>query len=216
MGIKYKLLIFDFDGTLVDTAPDIALYANEVLAEYGYPERSLAEVKKAVGRGVHELLRELAPAFGDQLPKLEEAVASFKKRYWARPVVHTKPFAGVVETLSGPLHVFKKAIVTNKPHSLTQKILDELSLSHFFNIVIGLDMEFPAKPHPASVKRVIESQNVQPFETLFLGDSYVDAETCLNAGIDFAWVDWGYDQLNGHTPAFRFSSPLDWKKLERA
>ncbi len=213
---KYKLLIFDFDGTLVDTAPDIALYANEVLAEYGYPGRTLTEVKKAVGRGVHELLRELAPAFGDHTPRLEEAVASFKKRYWAKPVVHTKPFGGVVETLSGPLRAFKKAIVTNKPYGLTQKILDELSLSHFFNIVIGLDMEFPAKPHPASVKRVMESQSVQPSETLFLGDSYVDAETCLNAGIDFAWVDWGYDQLNGHTPAFRFSNPLDWKKLESA
>ncbi|MGH7197188.1 MAG: HAD family hydrolase [Candidatus Omnitrophota bacterium] len=210
---KYKLLIFDFDGTLVDTAPDIALYANAVLAEHGFHARSLPEVKKAVGRGVHELLRELAPAFGEDPPKLDEAVISFKKRYWEKPVVHTRPFRGVVETLSGPLRPFKKAIVTNKPHGLTQKILDELSLGSFFDGVIGLDMEFPAKPDPASVRRVMESQNALPAETLFLGDSYVDAKTCRNAGVDFAWVDWGYDRANGFKPAFTFSSPLDWATL---
>jgi phosphoglycolate phosphatase len=212
---QYKLLIFDFDGTLVDTAPDIALYANHVLVEYGHPERTLTEVKKAVGRGVHELLRELAPAFGEDPARLESAVALFKKKYWEAPVVRTRPFAGVVDMLSGPLGPFYKAIVTNKPHGLTLKILSELSLSRFFRAVIGLDREFPAKPDPASALNVIETCGVTRAETLFVGDSYIDAETCGNAGIDFAWVDWGYDRLNGHKAAFRFSSPLDWASLAR-
>jgi len=210
----YQLIIFDFDGTLLDTAPDIALYANEVLRSRGYTEQTLPRVKKAVGRGVHELFKELEPSFKEGSQELEDAVAAFKRRYWARPVVHTKPYDGVLEMLAGPLSKFKKAIVTNKPHDLTQKILQTLSLSGFFDKVIGLDLGYPPKPDPASVLQLMGFFGAGRTDTLYIGDSNVDAETCRNARIDFAWVEYGYDKLSGLAPAFTFSSAFEWRKLQ--
>jgi phosphoglycolate phosphatase len=210
---KYKLLVFDFDGTLVDTAPDIALHANDVLREYGFECHTAERVKMAVGHGVHELLKGLSSGFGGDAERLEEAVLLFKKRYWDHPVVKTVPYPGVEANLSGPLKVFKKAIVTNKPHQLTQKILERLSMGRYFDHLIGLDAGFPAKPDPASLEHIMREANVSAAETLYFGDSRVDAETCLRAGVDFAWVSYGYDRLEGHKPKMTFENAYDWERV---
>lgn len=209
----YELLIFDFDGTLVDTLPDIALYAHQVLGEFGVKTPpTLEAVKKAVGRGVHELLKDLGISADQAL--LEEAVISFKRRYSETPVVRTKPYPGVKETLSGPLGNIKKAIVTNKPYALTIKILKELGLEIYFETVIGLDTGYPAKPDASSVNFVMTHYGIPPSKVLFIGDSSIDAETSRNAGIDFAWVNYGYDRLNGvYQPKFEFSGAYEWKSL---
>ena len=210
---KYKLILFDFDGTLVDTAPDISLHANSILNEFGLPVHAVSEIKKAVGRGVHELFKDLEPRFKEEPELLEKTVVSFKRRYWDLPVIHTKPYPGVVEMLSGPLGFFRKAIVTNKPHDLTQKILDKLSLSGYFEMVIGLDLAYPPKPDPAAVRHVLEALKAAPADALYIGDSKIDGQTCKNAGIDFAWVDYGYGGLDGITPTMKFSSPSEWQSL---
>ncbi len=210
---KYRLIIFDFDGTLVDTAPDIALHANDVLRSFGLPTHTIEAVKKAVGKGVHELFRDLSPALNEDETALENAVALFKENYWARPVVHTKTYPAVREMLSGPLASFKKAIVTNKPHDLAKKILEELSLSGYFEVVIGLDSDYPAKPDPSSVKHVMDFLKTSPKETLYIGDSHVDSQTCQNAGIDFGWASYGYDNLNGTPRAMEFQHADQWTKL---
>lgn len=212
---KYKLILFDFDGTLVDTAPDISLHANSILNEFGLPVHTVREIKKAVGRGVHELFKDLEPCFKEEPELLEKAVILFKRRYWDTPVIHTKPYPGAIEMLSGPLGCFKKAIVTNKPHDLTQKILDRLSLTGYFEMVIGLDLAYPPKPDPAAVRHVLTTLKTLPSETLYIGDSKIDGQTCKNASIDFAWADYGYDDLDGTTPAMKFSSPFEWESLSR-
>lgn len=213
MKIKsYQLIIFDFDGTLVDTASDIAFHANEILKEFGLGQRPIEAVKKAVGRGVHELLKDLGIIANEK--RLEQAVASFKRRYWESPVIHTRPYPGVREMLSGPLKNIRKTIVTNKPYGLTVKILQALSLESYFETVIGLDLQYPAKPDPASVRFVMDRWNTDTTKTLFIGDSAVDAETSENAGIDFGWVDYGYDTLKSlQKPLLRFSSPYEWEAL---
>ena len=210
---KYRLIIFDFDGTLVDTAPDIALHTNAVLRGLGLPAQPLEAVKKAVGRGVHELFRDLSPALNEDEAALENAVTLFKENYWARPVVHTRAYPAVTEMLAGPLATFKKAIVTNKPHDLAKKILEWLSLTGYFELVIGLDSDYPAKPDPSSVKHVMDFLKASPKETLYIGDSHVDSETSQNAGIDFGWVSYGYDDLNGTPRAMEFQSADQWAKL---
>ena len=210
---KYKLIIFDFDGTLVDTAPDIALHANRVLNEFGYPSHGIEEVKRAVGRGVHELLKGLNEGFIADAAKLETAVKLFKQNYLDEPVIFSKPYPGVKETLIGPLSGLKKAIVTNKPDQLTKKILGELSLASYFDMVIGLDSGYPAKPDPTSTQQVMKMLNASPNEVIFIGDSKVDDETCRNAGVDFGWVDYGYDELDGSVPVMKFSNPAEWKVL---
>ena len=210
---KYELLIFDFDGTLVDTVEDITYYANEVLVEFGYDVRTVPEVRKAIGFGVHELLKELAPDFDQNDSRFEEAVGLFKKKYRDGPVRKTAAFQGVRSMLEGPLANTKKAIVTNKPQDITEQILEELDLARYFEMTIGMNSGFLPKPDPASMLHVMRSLGCLPQKTIFIGDSGVDASTAQNAGIDFAWVSYGYDQPKTITPVARFSSARQWSSL---
>jgi phosphoglycolate phosphatase len=210
---RYKLIIFDFDGTLVDTAPDIRYHANAVLRDFGYPERSLSDVTRSIGRGVHELLKELAPAFDESPEILEKAVGSFKKRYWDAPVIHTAPYSGVREVLVKHYGSAIFAIATNKPDDITRAILEKLDLSRYFKAVIGMHAGFPPKPDPASVLEIMSRSNILASDTILIGDSGIDSQTGRNALIDFGWAPWGYDSMDGSTPSIRFERPYDWNAL---
>jgi phosphoglycolate phosphatase len=211
--MNYQLLLFDFDGTLVDTVSDIGHYANQILKSRGYPRASIPDVKHAVGWGVHELLQILAPGFRSDPSDLEKAVEEFKAAYRARPVRVTKPFPFVDEMLAGPLKKARRAIVTNKPQDITLRILDELDLAKYFEAVIGVGGDFPPKPDPSSVLHLIGRAGVAKERTLYIGDSCVDAETSALAGIDFAWMSYGYQALGDAPAKFRFDSAAEWEKL---
>ncbi len=212
----YDLLIFDFDGTLVDTAPDIAYHANAVLKKYRFKSRPLATVKKAIGHGVHELLKDLGFE-GDQ-DALEEAVADFKKKYFKEPVITTKAYPHVRRMLSGPLKKFKKVIVTNKPQDLTDKILDRLDLKKFFEAVVGEGGDFPRKPDPASVRHLMRKLEARAERSVLIGDSRVDFDTAGEAGIGFIHVRYGYDIAFRPKKVRMAETAADWLKalnLER-
>lgn len=211
---RYDLVLFDFDGTLVHTILDIAHYANLTLKEFGYPEHTIEEVQKAVGWGVHELLKKLEPDFAPREELLDRAVAFFKERYQAVPALHSQPYPGVREMLEGPLGRVKKGIVTNKPQDITIVILKSLGLFSHFETVVGLHAGFPPKPDPAGMLHAIQKLGSSREETLYIGDSNVDAETCRNAGVDFGWAEYGYDVLEeGRQAAARFKSAAEWAKL---
>jgi phosphoglycolate phosphatase len=211
----YPLVIFDFDGTLVDTAPDIAHYANGVLADHGFAPRGIEDVKRAIGKGVHELLKGLAPALGDDSEKLEQAVATFRSRYAENPVLSTKPYPHVVRMLEVALRGAKKAIATNKPQEITERILKILSLDRHFDLVIGMGSPFPPKPDPASLRHIVDRMGAKKGETVLVGDSAVDAEAARRADVDFVWMEYGYDRSPGADPAVknRFSSASKWAFL---
>ena len=206
---RYDLLIFDFDGTLVDTALDIAFHVNAVLAEFGRPERTLKEIQRAIGRGMRELLKDVGFAEGDI--QLEAAAAQLRKRYAESPILQTRAYAGVPEILSGSLKDFPKAIVTNKPQFLAEKILRALNLERYFGLVIGDGAGFPRKPDPASVCHALNHFSARPERTLLFGDSCVDHQTALNSGVGFVWADYGYDDvLARRTDLRRSAGPGDW------
>ena len=213
MSGGYKLLLFDFDGTLVDTVHDIAFYANSVLGEHGIKPRPVEQVKGAIGLGVHELLKSLAPTIGENSQILDKAVELFKLRYRENPVRKTEPFPSVVEMLSGPLSSVKKAIITNKPHDITLQILDQLNLSGYFELVIGMNSGYLAKPDPGAMVFAIQKLSADPQTSIYIGDSRVDAETSANAGVDFAWVRYGYDVLDGEKRAYEFDGAEQWEVL---
>lgn len=210
-----KLLIFDFDGTLVDTIDDIAYYANKAIEARGFETRSVEVVKAAVGWGVHELLKMMAPGLESQPELLDEAVEEFKHSYHAEPVRRTRPFEGVLETLRGPLKDTWKTIVTNKPQNITSRILSELGMEADFEAVIGMHAGFKPKPDPESVLYLLKEMNVSKSDALFIGDSRVDAETCLAAGVRFVWMDYGYDDVVPAECQYRFSSAREWAGLIR-
>lgn len=210
--MQYKLLIFDLDGTLVDTAPDICACANAVFRQEGLPDRTDAEITKAIGRGVRDLMTKLLPPEHRTGPVFDRAVESFRSRYAAELTLRSAPYPGVIEMLGGPLEPFAKAVITNKPEPLPQTMLERLGMSPFFKVVVGTGGEFPAKPDPASVRFAMQKAGAGPRETLFIGDSSIDLETCRAAGIDFAWVRYGYEQL----PEFSgrvFSNAWEWRSI---
>ena len=215
MAAPYSLIVFDFDGTLVDTLDDIAYHANKVLSDFGYPVQPLKSVRAGIGWGVHELLKSLAPGFGDDEKKLEKAVLQFKEAYRSEPVLQTSPFSNVKEVLSGSLSKVKKAVVTNKPQDITIQILDKLDLSKYFEMVVGMHAGFPAKPDPAALNHVMEKMGFGQDKTIYVGDSHVDGEVSLAAGVDFAWVNYGYHAPKRIIPTYEFSDAREWEDLVR-
>ena len=210
----WKLVIFDLDGTLVDTAPDIAACANAVLAEEGRKPRSLKEVYTSIGMGVHELFRRLLPdepGLGDHV--IERMSLRFKSLYADRIAVDSQPYPGVREMLEGPLAAIDKAIVTNKPHVLSVKLLDALDLSGHFRRVIGMHNGFAAKPDPAGVRDVLVTLGCQAERAILVGDSSIDCETARNAGIDFAWVSYGYEDVKPRSAARIFNQASEWREI---
>ncbi len=210
---KYSLLLFDFDGTLVDTVGDIAYYVNQVLVKSGYPRHGVDEVKKAIGLGVHELFCGLEPKLELGTQRLEQMVESFKAQYRMAPVRETKPYPHVLEILSGKLASTPKAIVTNKPQDITEQILKELGMSEYFQYLIGMHAGYPPKPDPTAMEFIIGQLDIPKSAAVYLGDSRVDSLTCQNAAVDFVWMDYGYDRLEEESYLHRFSSALDWAKL---
>ncbi len=209
----YELVLFDFDGTLVDTVADIAFYANSVLVDEGFLSHAVGEVKNAIGLGVHELLKCLEPSLGLSSERLDRAVTRFKQAYREKPVRKTRPYPGVAKALSGPLGGTPKAIITNKPQDITLQILRELGMEHHFEHVIGMHAGYPPKPDPIAMETVIKKMKQKKNSVVYIGDSRVDSETCLNAGVDFVWMDYGYDQLTSEKYLHRFSAAEDWIKL---
>ncbi len=210
---NYRLLIFDLDGTLVDTAPDISSCANEVFRKLGHRERSMKDITQAIGRGVRDLMQRLIGPLDPADPKLSEAVDLFRKLYADNLVCESKLYPGVREALEGPLAPLKKALVTNKPHPHTIDILRLLDLSKYFDPVIGTGGDFPAKPDPAAVLYAMKKYGAAPEETIFIGDSSIDWETAKRASIEFAWVNYGYEDLSRQPPRVTFNAAAEWRAL---
>ena len=210
-----KLVIFDFDGTLVDTAPDITDSANTALKRLGCQPRGIEEVKAVIGFGVKYLMRELLKLDLKEVPEdlIEKAAEFFREHYEAHSVEKTRAYPRVVEVLDGPLESLSKAIVTNKPHHLTHMILSALDLGRFFDPVIGTGWKYPAKPAVDAVQAVMAYHAKLPHETLMIGDSEVDYRTAQKAGVAFGWVRYGYDSWVPEDGMLTFSSPWDWRTI---
>ncbi|MBP9732989.1 MAG: HAD-IA family hydrolase [Candidatus Omnitrophica bacterium] len=214
--MKYDLILFDLDGTLLDTAPDIMASANWVMRQTGYPERDLTEVKHAIGRGVHELLNQLSespdrPALEGEA--LERACEIYREHYVSNLVVFSKPYAGVIEMLEGPLKAARKGIVTNKPHALTGRLLKEVGLDGIFDPVIGTGWKYAAKPSAEGVDAAMAAHGVRAERVILIGDSEIDRQTAVNAGINFGWVSYGYDTVTRDGSFCVFDDPRQWEEL---
>ena len=214
---RWDGIIFDFDGTLVDTAPDIASSVNAVFSAAGFRRRSVTEVEQAIGSGVRELMRRLLRSESREEEVFRSAVTAFRRHYAAHLVVQSRPYPGVREQLGGRLKPFRKAVVTNKPHDMTVEILERLGLSEFFDGVIGTGGGFPPKPDPSAVRHILARWGVGPGRAILIGDSAVDLETAREAGTAFAWVTYGYEHLSrnytARGAALVFRSASEWKEM---
>ncbi len=193
-----KLVIFDLDGTLVDSLDDLAASVNHALGVVGLPPRSREEIHGFVGEGAR-LLLERAVAPHQHL--LDPALAAWRPHYEAHCLDHTHAYPGIEALLAGARRAL--AVHTNKPGAMARKILAGLGLLPRFTAVIGGD-EAPRKPDPTGVRELMVRAGASTAETLLVGDSRVDAATARAAGIPFVAVTWGFAsraELAGTGPA---------------
>ena len=185
--IPVDLLIFDLDGTLIESKWDIAESVNLTLAELGLPQRELEEIFGFVGDGVKKLLR-LSVGETSHV-SFEEALRVFRKHYLAHCLDRTQFYPGVEKTL-GHFAQTRKAVATNKSIEYTRVILKGLG-SHHFQCVVGGDNGFGLKPEPGMLLHVIERLKVPKERTVLVGDSTNDINGGHNAGIRVCAVGYG-------------------------
>lgn len=190
-----KLCIFDLDGTLLFTVPDIAQSINFALSQHGLPPMSLPEVQSGIGEGLSGLLKKAMKP--DDYDAMAEDV---KKAYIAHHTVHCTDqsfvYAGVMETLQAlSRQGIKLAVNTNKPQIFLHKIMEHYFRDIRFESVIGAG-EYKHKPAPDAVFAILEKVGAAPGECLYIGDTSTDIETAKNAGICGIGVSWGYRDEN--------------------
>lgn len=202
---RTKLLIFDLDGTLVDSARDVALSVNELLGELGLPPLPLEQIYGYIGEGVRKLLaRSLSPSGRRRHPtELDRVQGRYLVIYRRRLLDHTRPYPGVEETLRAlGERGLTLAVLTNKPRRESLQILSGLDLAKHFRAVEGGDSFARRKPDPMGVRHLLNGLGAGPAETLFVGDSGVDLQTARNAGIRCCLVRYGIAATEGLEPDF--------------
>lgn len=210
--MKFPLVVFDLDGTLIDSLADLADSMNAVLARGGLPVHPLDAYRRFVGDGVHNLVRRALPA--DR--KTDEDVKRFhegmREEYGRRWLDKTRPYPGIDDLLSAlAARGVKTAVLSNKPHPATVHVTGALFPRHAFSLVRGAVPELPVKPDPAGAFYITEKLGIPASQTLYVGDTDTDMKTGRAAGYTVVGVAWGFRPVeelvaNGahhivHTPA---------------
>lgn len=191
MNTPLRGLIFDLDGTLVQSLPGIATALNYALKQNSHPTYSEKEVETFIGDGIETLVkRALLPDQQHLLPKI---LPDFQKHYSANWQNGTHPYPGVLDLLE-ELHAadIPMAVLSNKPHPYTVDIVKALFPSHLFQIVRGHEAQYPKKPDPTTALQIVASWNLTPQEVAYIGDSTVDLATARNGELIPLILSWGY------------------------
>ena len=190
-------IVFDLDGTLIDSLPDVLASLNMMLAEEKRPPLSLKELRELVGRGVNPMVEDAYGMTGKAITspiELESAVHRYLEYYKANPVAHTLLFPNVLDTLNNLKEDgFCMGICTNKPYEMTLLVLEGLGIDIFFNGVTGGDNLPFNKPDPMHVLTTLELMESETHRAVMVGDSLVDAIAGRDAGLPIITVNYGYN-----------------------
>lgn len=197
-GEGFKLVIFDLDGTLVDTRRDLAEATNVLIGELGGCPLDETLIGSMVGQGVSIWLKRALTTAGIA-PYPESALERFTAIYDERLLNRTRPYAGIPEMLEQAAAIAQLAVVTNKMRRATVKILEGLDLARYFCHIGGVDGPYPPKPAPDSLYALMKQVGVEGRRTLLVGDSPIDMHTARNAGTRICVARYGYGYVE--TPA---------------
>ncbi len=198
MQLKYKLVLFDLDGTLIDSLEDLAAAVNYALSLRGYPLHGLDEYRKMVGHGVRNLVTQALPeALRADEGLIDAALADFKAYYSSHIDVHTRPYPGIPKLLEDlDASGARIAVASNKFQAGTEKLVKEFFPEIPFAAILGNREGFPLKPDPEIVGEALRSSGISREEAVLVGDSGTDMLTARNGGIDAIAVGWGYRQMS--------------------
>ncbi|MEM9010186.1 MAG: phosphoglycolate phosphatase [Pseudomonadota bacterium] len=190
MAERAAAVVFDLDGTLIDSAPDLHRAANAMLGQLGRPMLDLAEVRSFIGNGIPTLVARCLAATGGPVADAD-ATAIFNAEYAASPTALTLPYPGVLSALQALRHGgHPLGICTNKPGEMARRVLADLGLAPFFDAVVGGGDAPALKPDPSALRAALAPLGAA--RALFVGDSEVDAATAAAAGLPFALFTAGY------------------------
>ncbi len=209
--MKYKAVIFDLDGTLLNTLSDLADSANHVLSELSLPTHDYESYKYFIGNGIPKLIERCLPADRQELH--EKALTMFSGYYALHSKDKTAPYDDIKELLTSLSEKgLKLGVITNKAHDIAVKVVEKYFGKNTFGCIRGLDESIKAKPDPSGALSVMESLGVTPSEVLYVGDSGVDMQTAKNAGFTPLGVLWGFrkkDELIKNGAEHIAEKPLD-------
>jgi phosphoglycolate phosphatase len=207
--VRTRAVIFDLDGTLVDSLDDITDALTGAMADIGLPAPGRDAVRRWIGGGARNLIEQAAPA-----DRVDDVLARFRTRYHAAPVSHTHLFPGVDALLDrlavagGPA----LAVLSNKPHDLTVRICDALLARWPFRSIVGHRAGSPLKPHPASALAISDELGLPPAACALVGDADTDIATARAAGMRAIAVTWGFrprHELAAAGPAVMVDDPAE-------
>lgn len=208
-----KLVIFDLDGTLLNTIADLGGATNHALAEHGFPIHPVTSYPMMVGNGVRRLIERALPAENRDAATVDTLLATFRAYYDSHLSVHTRPYDGIESLLAGLTERgVAVAVASNKYESATQRLIKEYFPDIPFVAVCGQTENVPVKPDPSIVFRILSIHPTPKSEVLYVGDSAVDIETARRACVDSAGVSWGFRPVRELTGAYAdtiVSSPAD-------
>lgn len=191
--MPYKAVLFDLDGTLIDTLEDIGNAVNRVLAVKGFPTHKLDVYRYFVGDGVAMLITRALPEEERNGDTIGVCLDAFREDYGRNWSVKTRPYDGVSEMLDALVsHGLKLAILSNKPHEFTKQCVSELLPNWTFNPILGERDGVPCKPDPAGALAVAEHLDIYPGDFLYVGDTGIDMKTANAVGMFPIGVLWGF------------------------
>ncbi|WP_307291823.1 HAD family hydrolase [Flavobacterium sp. SORGH_AS_0622] len=190
--MKFKGIIFDLDGTLVNSLEDISDAMNTVLTGLNYPTHTYDTYQYFIGSGLRNLVSKALPASNNSEEQIENCFDCMIDTYREVCTIKTKPYEGIVELLDNlASQNIKLAVFSNKADELTKKIAAEI-FPDYFDAAVGLSTEELKKPNPFEALEISKNWNLKPEEILFVGDSDIDMQTAVNATMFPVGVSWGY------------------------
>ena len=215
--MKYKAVLFDLDGTLLDTLDDLADSANRVLAEMQMPQHPVDAYRYFVGDGMMTLLQRIVPEEKRDNKTLGKVAEAFRHDYGNNWAVKSRPYEGISHMLSElKARGLQLAILSNKPQDFTQLCVGKLLAGFLFNPVLGQREGVPKKPDPSGALEVAELLNIPPEDFLYLGDTSIDMLTAKSAGMCAVGALWGFrtkDELRKSGADYMVQSPVDLLEL---
>jgi len=188
-----KLVIFDLDGTLLNTITDLAVSTNYALEQNGFPIHPIESYKYFVGNGINKLFERVLPEGFKTTNSILRIRETFLPYYDKHNTDHTVPYKGICDLLFALQEKgIMLAVASNKYQIATEKLINQLFPNISFVAVFGQREDIPVKPAPIIVYDILEIAQVSPFETLYVGDSGVDIQTAANANVQSVGVTWGF------------------------
>jgi phosphoglycolate phosphatase len=206
---KYQAVIFDLDGTLLNTLDDLADGVNHTLAEFNYPQRSKQDIRRFLGNGIERLAKLVLPPEVTEA-KFREVYKAFKEYYTDHCQIKTRAYDGIEEVLKTlKADGYKLAIVSNK-NAEAVAALNQIYFKDYVSVAIGQKAGIRKKPAPDTVLAAMEVLGVAKQDAIYVGDSEVDKATADNTGMDAILVTWGFrdkEELEQLKPTYLIDRP---------